>query len=572
MKRIITLLLASFLFVVLTPCLVCKADTWQIEIPANADIKQYDPMYLTNDDIKAYSNILKKLNKEYDFHLGFIFENFLRNYDEYLLNYTLEEYEEKMRSAILLRREQDPSARYLFETTAVPEDECLFTEEDVNKRVAFIDNCYLSSGAIEMYQAVLDKLNEEYDTFSYFLPEMFIPGNVSRPLASATLEEYENDIRRGFELGIQENKRAEEARKNRPASETVVYSFIDIKPEDVFITPYGSEVKNEQKSIQRPSIISIYEDAEIITSENLNNRELTNSTEDYENQVTVDRSCQKPIDGAQVKTDTFNNTLLLLNTTINSDSYWKYESIDGFGYYILDPSYNRSVPIDCTERTISIDKKTASASFRCIQISMYGSEYPNEVIIERSFPVAGDCDTNSPDYSISHTVSNQNYYHVSSMNTSFHCDGYALKYYYLINRNWSSVLQYAHTTDELLDAVQTEFEEFMDDQRIIYFELGAYNSTINPSTYYRVALRVGYLDLNGNGQFDYGNDLFDYHWMVQLGDGTWADKRGDLPSRIVPNSNMILNPENISWDLYEFGTLLCPQFYDSDVIVYAIAR
>ena len=77
----------------------------------------------------------------------------------------------------------------------------------------------------------------------------------------------------------------------------------------------------------------------------------------------------------------------------------------------------------------------------------------------------------------------------------------------------------------------------MDSHGINATQITSYSSSINTSTQYRIVMRVGYNDINGNGRWNFsanpGYDFCDYHWWMQLGDGTWADKRGDYPTRIV---------------------------------------
>lgn len=92
----------------------------------------------------------------------------------------------------------------------------------------------------------------------------------------------------------------------------------------------------------------------------------------------------------------------------------------------------------------------------------------------------------------------------------------------------------------LRSLVKSKSETYMSNHGITASVISSYDTFINTSTQHRVVMRVGYYDTNENGEWDFsanpGYDTWDYHWRMQLGDGTWADKRGGWPSRIVPNS------------------------------------
>lgn len=129
---------------------------------------------------------------------------------------------------------------------------------------------------------------------------------------------------------------------------------------------------------------------------------------------------------------------------------------------------------------------------------------------------------------------------------------------------------------DLCTLVKNKSEAYMSSHGISASVISAYNSTINTSTQYRVVMRVGYYDNNNNGVWDFGcnadSDVWDYHWWMQLGDGSWADKRGAFPSRIVPLSNIYTNPEVSSWrwDLSEYGETIYSSFYSSTPVYYKV--
>lgn len=93
-----------------------------------------------------------------------------------------------------------------------------------------------------------------------------------------------------------------------------------------------------------------------------------------------------------------------------------------------------------------------------------------------------------------------------------------------------------------------------------WMEINSYDSDI-PEGWFRVALRVGIRDNNGNGVYDYGDDHFDYHWRYQTNNvfGDWAEKPGQTASQLVLNSNGV-DPAASVWN----------DFYNSNVVYFAI--
>lgn len=74
--------------------------------------------------------------------------------------------------------------------------------------------------------------------------------------------------------------------------------------------------------------------------------------------------------------------------------------------------------------------------------------------------------------------------------------------------------------------------------------INTYNSDIN-ADWYRIILRVGFIDADRDGVFDVWEE-FDYHWWYQTSTGNWADKLAHLPSEYRPGTDA-LNPANIEW-------------------------
>lgn len=106
-----------------------------------------------------------------------------------------------------------------------------------------------------------------------------------------------------------------------------------------------------------------------------------------------------------------------------------------------------------------------------------------------------------------------------------------------------------------------------DQNNVDYFSISAYDSAINTASpgWYRVALRVGFDDVNNNGIIDQDED-WDYHWKYQTSDqhGAWAAKENSCYSWLDMTSNG-LNPAAYIW-VYEEHVW----DYDSDVLYYQI--
>lgn len=82
--------------------------------------------------------------------------------------------------------------------------------------------------------------------------------------------------------------------------------------------------------------------------------------------------------------------------------------------------------------------------------------------------------------------------------------------------------------------------------------ISAYDSNIYKASpgWFRIILRVGFTDFNGNGVFD-TSEAWDYHWWYQTTNnhGAWADKPGWTPSRLQTDSNGI-DPSSLVWSGY----------------------
>lgn len=98
-------------------------------------------------------------------------------------------------------------------------------------------------------------------------------------------------------------------------------------------------------------------------------------------------------------------------------------------------------------------------------------------------------------------------------------------------------------------------------------EITAFDSAIDADQEYRIALRVGLTERIDD------SIAFDFHWQVQLEDGSWAEKLGPQPSRIVPGSNAGLAPDLYPWDQNEmWGFQDWTAFYTSKTFYFAVTK
>lgn len=77
---------------------------------------------------------------------------------------------------------------------------------------------------------------------------------------------------------------------------------------------------------------------------------------------------------------------------------------------------------------------------------------------------------------------------------------------------------------------------------------------------HRIALRVGWIDYNGDGKVDLSGDIVDYHFMLQNSSGLWSEKHGSTPSQ----NTAISNPSTFTWSLGGYSG-----FYNSPTVYIA---
>lgn len=150
------------------------------------------------------------------------------------------------------------------------------------------------------------------------------------------------------------------------------------------------------------------------------------------------------------------------------------------------------------------------------------------------------------------------------------CMGYALETVQFVSDNAlgldTSSINYK-SLPALLNVIKTASENWLNDNygSSNWNEISGYESSIS-SGWFRVVLRVGFLDRNNNGRYDANyNEVFDYHWWYQtnINNGEWANKQGTGASTLISNTNGV-DPEACMWyNSHGF-------YYDSDAVFYAI--
>lgn len=420
---------------------------------------------------------------------------------------------------------------------------------------------FISAQDISAYQSVLDKLNSEYNYSMTFDPALFSRNSTSKSLTGMSLEEFEATLRAEIEADIAVN--------NETAASVAALGDVEWTP-----IPYLG------KSYELPVNVSCM-NSQVAASLYLDSISFRNDVcernADEVNSIS-NVTADKTITSIQPRQDPTGNSALLLTADISVNDNWLYSNVQSFSYMrFMNGAYYMPTSASCS---LIDSKRTATTTFTCNYYSETGVLISSNSSIYREFNTTGDCITNWPNYTIPKSVTNQTYRLIDSFDGTQNCAGYAWNYSSYVDMPSLGItynaLNICSNLTQLRSLVKTQSETFMFTHGINASVISAYDTAINTSTQYRVVMRVGYYDNNDNGTWDFsanpGSDEWDYHWWIQLGDGSWADKRGSFPSRITPLSNIYTNPE-ISiwrWATMYFGELKHDGFYSSAPVYYKI--
>lgn len=409
---------------------------------------------------------------------------------------------------------------------------------------------------ISEYQEIIDKLNEEYGYSMTFSPAVFSRNNTFESPTKSTLAEFEAELRKDIEEDMAVNAEAQEA----------ITALGNVKWESAPFTGnvYTAPTNVSYMSSQVMGVV--YDDAVSYISD----VRMAGSQAET-------RASDQTLTSVQPKLDPTGNLAFLLNTTISIPSYWKYSSVSGFSILYVTHNYPIYYPTSMSYSYLD-SSRTVAATFTCTRYNSSGVVINTNSSVYREFHASSDCLTNSPNYSISKTYTNKTYTLIDHFDDSQNCAGYAWNCDEFVGMDVLGItyteLNNCSSLSALRTLVKNKSETYMSNHGITATVISSYNSSINTSTQYRVVMRVGYYDTNKNGKWDFsvnpGFDDWDYHWWMQLGDGTWADKRGSFPTRIVPNSNIYSDPDNILWTYWYYGEILHNDFYNSTPVYYKI--
>lgn len=422
----------------------------------------------------------------------------------------------------------------------------------------------LSREELSDYQKILDKLNEEYNLSMSFAPELFSPDNPFDSPKNKSLEEFEASLRADIETCIATTNEA----KARIAA---LGDDVEWKPvpniEKIYTLPVNISYLNSQTpSGVKSGAMSFREDFE----EFMAKQEVSTANAS---------TTGKTITSIQPQFISGTISVFLINSTVSIEGNWKYSTISGFSTMILNSSGPKYIPTSATY-SFSDSNRTASLTFTCKYYSTDGTLLNSNCLVYCDYYVTGDCITNWPNYTISKVVTNQTYRHIDDFDDTLNCAGYAWNYPGFVGQELLGItfdeLNQCSNLSQFRLLVKNKSESFMRNNKISATVIDAYNTSINTSTQYRVVMRVGYYDSNGDGEWNFGiypeSDYCDFHWWMQLGDGSWADKRGLYPSRIVPLSNIYTNPiiSSWRWDVSSLGQVMYDSFYSSEPVYYKI--
>lgn len=142
--------------------------------------------------------------------------------------------------------------------------------------------------------------------------------------------------------------------------------------------------------------------------------------------------------------------------------------------------------------------------------------------------------------------------------------GYALEYARYIDTDDLKTSEFAmngKTTSQMMNYIKGKANAWMTTNlgNANFGTISGYDSDIQDG-WFRVVLRVGFIDENNNHVFDIG-ELWDYHWWYQTKTGNWADKLAWLPSQLRQNTAGV-DPAGLTWQNGDLFYNSYGQFYE----------
>jgi hypothetical protein len=267
---------------------------------------------------------------------------------------------------------------------------------------------------------------------------------------------------------------------------------------------------------------------------------------------------------------------------------YEYDQIDGFTQYnkmlIFNPFVSSSnISYDITDEVVNhtntLDPTVIlELSPQFINLGTYSIRYMNFVSENAN-------QTNSPLLTIEYEDSISNfgiapdYYATSS--TDLNCFGYALRMYdtwvNIYNANGFIVFynNQFNETDFISDIVPAVLFTINDQQ--FYSARQIDENDMILSNEYRIALRIGDVNTTSTLHTFLPSNIQqtaqdDFHFMIQLEDGNWAQKLGQYPSEELLN---IYDVSTFYWDYDRYinnALNFVPNFYNSTTVYFAISH
>ena len=149
---------------------------------------------------------------------------------------------------------------------------------------------------------------------------------------------------------------------------------------------------------------------------------------------------------------------------------------------------------------------------------------------------------NKPELDIIYYYDGSRPYQAAPFGGESNCMGYALEYKDFIDCDDLHIVEgemNGCTTEQMLSYIEFKACAWMNAYigSSNYSQISNYYSDINDNCF-RVVLRVGFVDANGDGVYNNG-EFYDYHWMYETNEsgGPWANKHGHMASNLISGTH-----------------------------------